>query len=301
MTRERMGAEDLLCDAVYCVVCAPRRRETDFAIAQCRGDDGVRRCTRGVGVDGAFCIVHSHWSCFDPVPYPLCKELLKVNVLGIPNYLRPHPGTTWEAEYAKILGMCKALRVWVSRTGNPMALVDCGPHVGQKVAVCAFFKGAAAIDDENRYALFDVGDLRAVESAPLEVRYNGGDTEYGNPYGRVTRSESQIAIYTVLMETPPGLSVDHITRDPMDNTRANLRIADGTMQGKNRRVKIFHRTRCGGLLGCTGGRMLTDMDAFMILLKKACIARAREMLRYRATPIWLSTRERSYVSVGPPS
>lgn len=52
-----------------------------------------------------------------------------------------------------------------------------------------------------------------------------------------------IRIHRLIMDAPINMEVDHIDRNPLNNKRSNLRIADRTMNTRNR--KIFKTNKSG--------------------------------------------------------
>lgn len=60
-----------------------------------------------------------------------------------------------------------------------------------------------------------------------------------------------VYLHRIIMDAPPGIEVDHINRNPLDNRRENLRLCTHQQNGANipsKRVKAPFR----GLLLCKG-------------------------------------------------
>lgn len=52
-------------------------------------------------------------------------------------------------------------------------------------------------------------------------------------YAYTTINRRNYYLHRMILETPKGLYVDHANRDPLDNRRANLRVASQTQQNAN--------------------------------------------------------------------
>lgn len=55
----------------------------------------------------------------------------------------------------------------------------------------------------------------------------------GTPYAGCTSGGKQVLLHRFLLDPPPGLFVDHINRDTLNNQRSNLRLATKSQNAAN--------------------------------------------------------------------
>lgn len=94
--------------------------------------------------------------------------------------------------------------------------------------------------DRDRVALVDREDEARVSAY-----------KWSAPQGYVTNSRrggsrtkgEHVSLHRMILDAPPGVQVDHINGDPLDNRRCNLRLCDGFGNARNRRsVSVEGRT-----------------------------------------------------------
>ena len=115
----------------------------------------------------------------------------------------------------------------------------------------------------GRVALVDAEDYERLRGSQWRCS-NLGDPR---PYRTGTNGPEIMA--RVIMVAPPGLMVDHINGDTLDNRRANLRLCTHAENMKNRRKRCnstqpykgiekwrqrwYARLRCNGVRYCSAG------------------------------------------------
>ena len=85
--------------------------------------------------------------------------------------------------------------------------------------------------------------------------------KYGYAFTSLSRkagTKRNIGMHRMIMNAPPGVEVDHVNREGLDNRRANLRLCTHMENMRNRRVR--YNNRCG-LKGVTPykGRFLAQI------------------------------------------
>ncbi len=116
---------------------------------------------------------------------------------------------------------------------------------GDVVTEIPLSKGyVALIDDE------DV-DLVLGFNPKWHVR-EGPRTQYANAYAQGKRDEGHMLMHRLILNAPPGVPVDHIDRNGLNNTRKNLRLAYGSIN----QINAVQRNRTGfrGVTLWNGGR-----------------------------------------------
>ncbi len=85
--------------------------------------------------------------------------------------------------------------------------------------------------------LIDAEDWPTISGFKWSVSSDGGDRMYVS-----TRIEGRkIYLHRVLLKAPPGKRVDHCSGDPLDNRKANLRLASHQQNMFNRRKAHTYR------------------------------------------------------------
>jgi len=72
------------------------------------------------------------------------------------------------------------------------------------------------LGDGSAHAFVDFEDWRVLKKYPWYLDCLG--------YPATTWNSERVRMHTIIMQPPPGLVVDHINRNPLDNRRKNLRI-----------------------------------------------------------------------------
>jgi hypothetical protein len=72
----------------------------------------------------------------------------------------------------------------------------------------------------------------------------------------------QVRMHIALMSPPDGMEVDHIDLDPLNNTRANLRICTHQQNTFNRRL---HRDSTSGYKGVSWDARRNKWDSYIIV------------------------------------
>lgn len=82
--------------------------------------------------------------------------------------------------------------------------------------------------------IFDDQDRDLVESSNWRVAFNG-KTLKRKPSGLFASLNGEhVMFHRMVMAPPPGMTVDHINGNPLDNRRANMRLATRSQNAMNR-------------------------------------------------------------------
>lgn len=95
----------------------------------------------------------------------------------------------------------------------------------------------------------DEADLDLVAPYRWHVHANG----YVSARPRRAGVRSRIYLHRLILDPGPGLTVDHINRDKLDNRRANLRPATHTQQKANQPLRPDNTTGYRGVSRHAGG------------------------------------------------
>lgn len=106
---------------------------------------------------------------------------------------------------------------------------------------------------QGLYAVVDADDYEALQRIRWFSIYK---PHHGKHYvsGYIGKNK-YIRLHNYLMNPPPGMFVDHINHDPLDNRRSNLRIVTHSENCKNR----LPRSDKGRIRAIYGGRPTTTI------------------------------------------
>jgi hypothetical protein len=102
-------------------------------------------------------------------------------------------------------------------------------------------RGQVALVDDVDYDWLSQFKWYASYSSFVKSYYASGWAGGGDSLGR-------IAMHRFIMQAKPGIYVDHINHDTLDNTRSNLRLCTKAQNGANRRL---NSTSTSGYKGVT--------------------------------------------------
>lgn len=98
------------------------------------------------------------------------------------------------------------------------------------------------------YTLIDLEDLPLLLSYKLRLKYDKTINNFYIYTGRMLDNRWCIkALHRVLINCPDHLQVDHISRDPLDNRKSNLRICTCQENAQNRGVKSTNKVGVTGI------------------------------------------------------
>jgi hypothetical protein len=129
-------------------------------------------------------------------------------------------------------------------------------------------------------AIIDAQDADWVQRdnwrASVERRADGSlRSVYALRADRSTGAVRTLMLHREILSPPPGLQVDHINGDGLDNRRSNLRLATPAENAKNLRL------RCNNTSGFKGVWLHKPTGKWMAEIKAN---RVRKHLGYHATP-----------------
>lgn len=114
----------------------------------------------------------------------------------------------------------------------------------------------------------DQADLELVSGYKWGVAYMGG-AGYKLPYARTRiggrKHASYIRMHRLIMEVAPGVEVDHINGDTLDNRRCNLRVATRLEQSRNTGMRKNNST---GYKGVSYIEKLGKFRAYIVVNRK---------------------------------
>ena len=102
---------------------------------------------------------------------------------------------------------------------------------------------------KGKVALIDLEDLPRVSQYPWHARQSNRVDHIWYAY-RTGPSGQKIALHRFLMDAPPGVEVDHVSGDGLDNRRANLRLATHRQNLTNQRKRLNRSSRFKGVHWC---------------------------------------------------
>jgi hypothetical protein len=134
-------------------------------------------------------------------------------------------------------------------------------------------------------ALVDEADYARVSAKKWAAQPTPRGRAYAYHYWRVGKRGFGVSLQRFLMQPGPGLVVDHINGDPLDNRRANLRVCHGHENARNRRKATGeHRFKCVKLRGKRYETAIKVGDT-MLFLGSLGDATAAALLYDRVAPI----------------
>lgn len=91
--------------------------------------------------------------------------------------------------------------------------------------------------DGSREINLTKGQIAIVDVSDFELlsRWKWCVNSFGYAIRNTGGSPSQVLMHRQIMNAPPGIQVDHINGNPLDNRRCNLRLATSSQQKMNRR------------------------------------------------------------------
>jgi HNH endonuclease len=102
------------------------------------------------------------------------------------------------------------------------------------------------------HAIVDIGDLPKLLAFDINWRTNvkPNGAVYIQSVYQPTRETIQL--HRFLMDAPKGVQVDHIDRNPLNNSRENLRLTDETGNARNRGLNSKNKSGHAGV--CAYGK-----------------------------------------------
>lgn len=97
------------------------------------------------------------------------------------------------------------------------------------------------------------GEVAYVDDADAEIvrgrRWRAQYRQDGEVMSVVSGSavKDWALLHRLITNAPKGMVVDHIDRDPLNNTRANLRVCTQAENMRNRRAQVNNSTGCKGV------------------------------------------------------
>lgn len=98
------------------------------------------------------------------------------------------------------------------------------------------------------YTLIDLEDLPLLLNYKLRVKYDKTINNFYIYTGRMLDNKWCIkALHRIITDCPDNLQVDHISRDPLDNRKCNLRICTCKENVHNQGVRITNKVGVTGI------------------------------------------------------
>jgi hypothetical protein len=98
--------------------------------------------------------------------------------------------------------------------------------------------------EEFHRLIIDTSDLPRVLALPNPIRLT---TQYSKStvvrYGVLSVEGQHYRVHRWLLDAPPGIEVDHINHDGLDNRRRNIRLATRSVNLANRRMSSYRSRR----------------------------------------------------------
>lgn len=105
----------------------------------------------------------------------------------------------------------------------------------------------------DKFVVFDKTDLAKV----LKYRWRAVHHGRRHWYARTSCTTGHISMHVFLMGAVPGMQVDHIDGDGLNNRRNNLRFSTPAQNGANQRPRIKARTKFKGIHFTANGWQVT--------------------------------------------
>lgn len=101
---------------------------------------------------------------------------------------------------------------------------------------------------QNEYAIVDEDDYERVSQYRWTLRvHDGGRYKYALHRAGHAGKKGRMLMHRFIMDAPPGMVVDHINHDGLDNRKSNLRVVTSDDNMKNRRSNRGSRVQYKGV------------------------------------------------------
>lgn len=98
------------------------------------------------------------------------------------------------------------------------------------------------------YTTMDIDNIWVLCKYKLRVKYDKTIKNFYVYTGHMEDGKWVInALHRVITKCPKGLQVDHIDRNPLNNTKSNLRICNSKINNNNRKVRADNKVGVSGI------------------------------------------------------